>query len=163
MLAMNSKQFDDRDVLVVEDDPEINRLVGAYVELAGFHYISALSGNEAMAQVREHFPSAVVLDLMLPDVSGWEVCRQLKADWNTRGIPVIILTALDNDDSRQEGVRCGAAEYLTKPFDPDQFLDVLSRFANGRNRCEAQMAAGNAPGEARGPNTRNPNPVRMPE
>jgi DNA-binding response OmpR family regulator len=158
MFAANLKQIDDRDVLVVEDDPEINRLVGAYVELAGFNYVSALSGNEAMAQVRERSPSAVVLDLMLPDVSGWEVCRQLKADWNTRGIPVIILTALDNEDSRLEGVRCGAAEYLTKPFDPDQFLNVLSRFANGRNHREAQMAAGDAPAE-----TRNPNQLRMPE
>ncbi len=120
-----------RDVLVVEDDPEINRLVGAYVELAGYHYVSALNGSQALARVRDHLPLGVVLDLMLPDLSGWEICRQLKASGITRGVPVIILTALDNDDSRREGVRCGAAEYLTKPFDPDQLLNALHRHAGG--------------------------------
>lgn len=132
MLEENSSVLNDGDVLVVEDDPEINHLVGAYVELAGFHYLAALNGHQAMAQMRNRHPSAIVLDLMLPDMSGWEVCRQLKADVRTHDIPVIILTALDNDDSRREGLRCGAAEYLTKPFDPDRLLDLLTKYANRR-------------------------------
>ncbi len=120
------------EVLVVEDDPEINRLVGAYVELAGFAYCPALSGNQALAMARDHPPSAVVLDLMLPDLSGWEICCRLKADHLTRDIPIIILTALDNDDSRREGLRCGAAEYVTKPFDPDLLMEMLNRHAMRR-------------------------------
>ncbi|HWE04289.1 MAG TPA: response regulator [Tepidisphaeraceae bacterium] len=163
MFVSNLKEIDDRNVLVVEDDPEINQLVGAYVELAGFNYVSALNGIEALAQARECFPSAVVLDLMLPDLSGLEICRQLKADWSTCGIPVIILTALDSDDSRLESLRCGAAVYLTKPFDPDEFLDVLCRLAIGRADREAQVAAGDTAIEARRPGARNPNQTQMPE
>jgi DNA-binding response OmpR family regulator len=133
MVSGNGKPCTDRQVLVVEDDPEINRLVGAYVEFAGFQYIAALDGGEALAQIREQHPCAIVLDLMLPDVSGWEVCRRVKTASETNHIPVIILTALDNDDSRQEGVRCGAAEYLTKPFDPDRLLQSLLKHARDRS------------------------------
>ena len=115
------------EVLVVEDDPEINHLVGSYVELAGFRYRCAHDGRAAIAQVRNRRPSAIILDLMLPDISGWEVCRQLKADLQTHDIPVIILTALDGEDSRREGLGCGAAEYLTKPFDPEQLLEALNK------------------------------------
>src|SRR5579871_5892341 len=100
MVSGNGHPCTDRHVLVVEDDPEINRLVGAYVEFAGFQYLSALDGAEAMAQLKAQLPCAIVLDLMLPDISGWEVCRRVKAGDQTQDIPVIILTALDNDDSR---------------------------------------------------------------
>src|SRR5437870_4829037 len=110
----------DRDVLVVEDDREINELIGAYVQLAGFHYVSALDGSQALSQLRSHSPRAIILDLMLPDVNGWEVCRWLKSHRDTLDIPVIILTALDSDEARREGHRCGVAEYLTKPFNPDE-------------------------------------------
>lgn len=116
-------------ILVVEDDPEINRLVGAYVELAHFDYVSALTGGDALAQVRKHPPLAIVLDLMLPDVSGLELCRQLKADASTRKIPIIILTALDTEDTKAQGFRSGASAYLTKPFDPDQLLEALGSLA----------------------------------
>lgn len=137
MLEENCSVLNDRDILVVEDDPEINHLVGAYVELAGFHYVAALDGRAAMNRARDCHLCAVVLDLMLPDMSGWEICRQLKADLQTHDIPVIILSALDNDDSRREGSRCGAAEYLTKPFDPDRLLDVLARHAGRREPAAA--------------------------
>jgi len=130
MSSGNGKHPAQQTVLVVEDDPEINRLIGAYVEFAGFHYVPALDGKQALAHLREHPPTAIILDLMLPDVSGWEVCRLVKKDQATDAIPIIILTALDNDDSRREGIRCGAAEYMTKPFNPDEFLQVLSRYAN---------------------------------
>jgi len=126
-----------RDVLVVEDDPEINRLVGAYVELAGFHCVPALNGAHALTQMRSLSPVAVVLDLMLPDISGWEVCRRLKADQHTHHVPIIILTALDNEESRREGLRLGAVEYLTKPFDPEQLLEILSRFCSECGEQEA--------------------------
>ncbi len=117
------------DVLVVEDDPEINRLIGAYIEFAGYHYIPALDGGQALARAREYRPAIVILDLMLPDLSGWEVCRRLKCNGDTLDVPIIILTALDSEDSRQEGLRLGAAEYMTKPFNPDELLAVLQKYA----------------------------------
>jgi DNA-binding response OmpR family regulator len=118
-----------RDVLVVEDDPEINELVGAYAQIAGFEYRAALDGMTALAEARRRPPSVVVLDLMLPDIDGFEVCRQLKREFGNRRVPVIILTALDNDDCQRQGRACGASEYLTKPFDPDRLIDTISRYA----------------------------------
>jgi DNA-binding response OmpR family regulator len=116
-------------VLVVEDDPEINQLVGAYAEIAGFTYRSALDGATALREVRENVPSAVVLDLMLPDMDGFEICRRIKSDDATRKIPVIILTALGGEEHRKHGQACGASEYLVKPFDPDTLMAALARHA----------------------------------
>jgi DNA-binding response OmpR family regulator len=118
-----------RDVLVVEDDPEINELVGAYARLAGFEYRAALDGATALAEVRRLPPTVIVLDLMLPDFDGFEVCRRIKGELGRSDIPIIILTALDNKACRNEGVECGASEYLTKPFDPDRLIDTISRHA----------------------------------
>jgi DNA-binding response OmpR family regulator len=113
------------EILVVEDDPEINELVGAYVEIAGFHYRRALAGEEALRAAREHHPALIVLDVMLPDVDGFEVCRRLKSQANTADIPVVMLTALDREEHREKGVQCGAVDYLTKPFDPDDLMATI--------------------------------------
>ena len=126
-----------RDVLVVEDDPEINELVGAYAQLAGFDYRAATSGGAALAEIRRSAPAVIILDLMLPDLEGMEVCRRVKAEATTRDIPVIILTALDTERSRQEGRACGADEYLIKPFDPDSLMRSIVRHAAGNGRAGA--------------------------
>src|SRR3954452_24675655 len=80
----------DRVVLVVEDDPEINHLVGAYARLAGFDYHGAMTAAAALDEIRRHRPSLIVLDVMLPDLDGFEICRRVKADPDTRPIPVIL-------------------------------------------------------------------------
>lgn len=116
-------------ILVVEDDPEINRLIGAYAQIAGFSYRPALNGAEAMNELAGPTPTVVVLDLMLPDVSGLELCRRIRSNHQMDGVPVIILTALDSEKSRQEGMRSGADAYLTKPFDPDELMETLSHHA----------------------------------
>ena len=116
-------------VLVVEDDPEINELVGAYARLAGFEYRRALDGSTALRAAEQRPPDAVVLDLMLPDIDGFEVCRRLKSEPRTRAVPVIMLTALTDDASRRRGIECGCIEYLTKPFDPDHLVETLTRHA----------------------------------
>ena len=118
-----------RSVLVVEDDREINELVGAYAQLAGFEYRPALDGTSALREARERVPSAVVLDLMLPDIDGFEVCQRLKKEPDTKPVPVIMLTALSDEASRRRGVECGAIEYMTKPFDPDRLMAALSKHA----------------------------------
>jgi DNA-binding response OmpR family regulator len=123
-------------VLVVEDDREINSLVGAYVELCGFKYRSALTGSGAMEEVRAEAPALVVLDLMLPDVDGFEICTRLKSAAETRDISVIMLTALSGDADRERGRKCGAADYLTKPFDPDQLMSSISRHAKRNRKVE---------------------------
>jgi DNA-binding response OmpR family regulator len=123
-------------VLVVEDDREINSLVGAYVELCGFKYRAALDGKRAMEEVAAEAPALVVLDLMLPDIDGFEICCRLKASAETRDISIIMLTALSGEESRQRGCKCGAADYITKPFDPDELMSSISRHANRNGKAK---------------------------
>jgi DNA-binding response OmpR family regulator len=118
------------DVLVVEDDAEINRLVGAYVQISGCRYRSALDGNSAMREYLSHKPDMVILDVMLPDLDGFEICRRLRAEKNGKHVIVIMLTAMTDEASRQEGMSCGADEYLTKPFDPDRLIATLGKYQN---------------------------------
>jgi DNA-binding response OmpR family regulator len=119
----------DRSVLVVEDDQEINALVGAYAELCGFKYRPAFNGTRAIQEAQSKRPALVVLDLMLPDLDGFEVCKQLKATPETRDIPVIMLTALSGEKDRERGRACGAQDYLTKPFNPDRLMESIAQHA----------------------------------
>ncbi|HZZ44923.1 MAG TPA: response regulator [Tepidisphaeraceae bacterium] len=120
---------ENRSVLVVEDDPEINELVGAYCQIAGFDYQHASTGASALEQAHATPPTLIVLDLMLPDTDGFEVCRQLKHDPQTRHIPVLMLTALEGDEERQKAQSCGISAYLTKPFNPDHLMHALQHHA----------------------------------
>lgn len=116
-------------VLVVEDDPQINELVGAYAELCGFKYRSALDGAHALHEAHNKPPALIVLDLMLPDLDGFEICTRLKAAPDTRHVPVIMLTALSGAKDRERGKQCGAEDYLTKPFNPDELMKSISEHA----------------------------------
>jgi DNA-binding response OmpR family regulator len=102
--------------------------------MAGYHYRAALNGEDALAEIERHAPAAIVLDLMLPDMSGFDVCEQVKRARRTCHIPVIILTALDSDASRRRGLECGAADYLIKPFDPDVLMRTLNQHARGNGQ-----------------------------
>ncbi len=101
-------------ILVVDDEPDIRRVVRAYLERDGFSVITAGDGAEALRLARQRRPNAVVLDLMLPDVQGLDVCRQLRAESN---IPVLMLTARDDITDKVVGLQIGADDYVTKPFD----------------------------------------------
>ena len=132
----------DREVLVVEDDREINELVCAYAQIAGFGSRSALNGSDALEQVRRRAPSLIVLDLMLPDLDGFEVCRRVRAEAQATGKPIpiiIILTAMDGEKSRQKGLAAGAVDYLTKPFDPDRLMEVIAKHAGGAPMTNGQV------------------------
>ena len=113
------------DILVVEDDAQLNELVCAYVQLAGFAPRAALDGNTALREAAARAPALVILDLMLPDIDGFEVCRRLKSAPTTAPVPVIMLTALVQDESRRRGLAAGAAAYLTKPFNPDELIAAI--------------------------------------
>jgi DNA-binding response OmpR family regulator len=115
------------DILVVEDDAGINAMIGEYLQLEGKHYRPALDGGSAIREARTKAPDLVILDLMLPDMDGFEVCRQLKNERSTDQVPIIILSALSDDESRQRGMACGAIDYLAKPFDPDRLLEAVTQ------------------------------------
>ncbi|MGH9363403.1 MAG: response regulator transcription factor [Thermoanaerobaculia bacterium] len=128
------------EILVVEDDPEINELVGAFVESAGYRYRPALDGESALGRVREHLPALVLLDVMLPDINGFEVCKRIKGAPATQTVPIVFLTALDRAEYHDIGRRIGAADYLAKPFHPDRLLDAIRRHAVTRGNGNGKDA-----------------------
>jgi len=118
-------------IILVEDDARIAEVAQAYLERAGFKVIHAFTGREAMATVLTEPTSLVVLDLMLPDLSGEAVCRELK---ELTDIPIVILTAKSSEEERLAGFALGADDYIVKPFSPRELVArvqaVLKRTGN---------------------------------
>lgn len=112
-------------VLVVEDDPDIAELVVRYLDKAGYTTTRVSSGRDALDSVRVKPPDLLVLDLMLPQIDGLEVCRLLRASDKTAGIPIIMLTARAEESERIVGLEIGADDYLPKPFSPRELLARL--------------------------------------
>ncbi len=109
-------------VLVVDDEPDIIALVVYHLAKAGYRVSSASSGPEALASARRDRPVLVVLDLMLPGMSGFDVLTQLRDDEATRNIAVLMLTARRDEPDRIRGLTLGADDYLTKPFSPQELV-----------------------------------------
>lgn len=103
-------------VLLVEDEPAQRELLAYNLEAEGFRVTQAASGDEGLAAVREDPPDVLVLDWMLPGVSGIEICRRLRARPETRGLPVIMLSARSEEVDRVRGLEIGADDYVTKPY-----------------------------------------------
>lgn len=109
-------------VLVVEDEEDVLALIRYNLHKAGFRMLTAGDGLSALRMARREMPDAVVLDLMLPEMSGEEVCRRLKAEVATAAIPVIMLTAKARPEDRIAGLELGADDYLPKPFSPRELI-----------------------------------------
>jgi two-component system phosphate regulon response regulator PhoB len=109
-------------ILIVEDEHDILQLVKLYVEKEGFRTVSAMTGTEALRQVKQEKPDLVVLDLMLPGASGYEVLEKLRGTPATREIAVLMLTARREEPDRIRGLALGADDYLTKPFSPQELV-----------------------------------------
>src|SRR3989454_1290960 len=109
-------------VLVVEDEPDIRRLIVLHLERDGFRCRTASSGPEALREARAVVPDLVVLDLMLPELDGLEVCRQLRRDASTAAVPIIMLTAKADEVDRVVGLEIGADDYVSKPFSPKELV-----------------------------------------
>ncbi|MFQ5944324.1 MAG: response regulator transcription factor [Anaerolineales bacterium] len=106
-------------ILVVDDEPNIVDLVTMYLEQEGYRVESAFDGAQALEQIQELEPALVVLDLMLPEVDGFEVCRQTRVHSD---VPIIMLTARDDDVDKIVGLELGADDYLTKPFNARELV-----------------------------------------
>jgi len=109
-------------ILVVDDEPDLLELVRFNLAQGGYDVVTALTGEEGLEAVQVHAPELVVLDLMLPDVSGVEVCRRLRADPAHRDLPIVMLTAKGEEVDRVVGFELGADDYVTKPFSPRELL-----------------------------------------
>ncbi|HEU4672825.1 MAG TPA: response regulator [Candidatus Limnocylindrales bacterium] len=113
-----------RSILVVEDDPSAVRLLRAYLEPEGYAVTVAADGETAIGAARERVPDAILLDVLLPGIDGWEVLRRLKADGALRAVPVVIVTVVEE---KEIGLALGAVDYLIKPIDRDALLGTLAR------------------------------------
>ena len=132
-------------VLVVEDDPDIAQLVAHYLEKAGFSADVLTNGRDALAAIAAKAPDVLVLDLMLPQVDGLEICRAVRGNTATAAIPIIMLTARAEESDRIVGLELGADDYLGKPFSPNELV--------ARVRALVRRAQRNAPATAGGPMT----------
>lgn len=106
-------------ILVVDDEPNIVDLTTLYLEQEGFEVDSAGDGRVALEKVNQRSPALIVLDIMLPEVDGFEVCRRVRADSD---VPILMLTARDDDIDKIVGLELGADDYLTKPFNPRELV-----------------------------------------
>ena len=109
-------------ILVVDDEEKNVKLMEAILLPRGYQIIKAFNGEEALRQVAEHTPDLILLDVMMPIMNGFEVCKKLKDDVETRLIPIVIMTALGELDDRVKGIEAGADDFLTKPVNRDELL-----------------------------------------
>ena len=109
-------------VLIADDEEDVLKLVGGSLKGAGFKVVEAQAGAEVLEKAFEHRPSLIVLDVMLPGMSGLELCRLLKGDSRTQQIPIIMLTAKAQEIDRVVGLELGADDYVTKPFSPRELV-----------------------------------------
>jgi cyclic di-GMP phosphodiesterase len=116
------KRPEDRRVLIVDDEDKNLRLIGAIIKNHGYPFETAKNGREAVEKTRTFEPEIVLLDIMMPDMDGFQVCRRIKDDPLTRNIPVVMITALDGRDSRIRGLEAGASDFLTKPIDSSELM-----------------------------------------
>ena len=107
-------------ILVVEDDFDISNMLRIYFDSQGYDVIVAPRGGDALELCRRKLPNIVVLDIQLPDIDGYEVCRQLRNNLRTSHIPIIFLTQRDERSDKISGLELGADDYVTKPFDIEE-------------------------------------------
>jgi len=112
-------------ILIVDDEPNLVKILESRLKVNGYDVISAYDGQQGLDKVRQEKPDLVILDLMLPQLHGYEVCRQLRADSVHRDIPIVMLTASGKAGDIQEGINQGANAYIAKPFKPEALLGII--------------------------------------
>jgi DNA-binding response OmpR family regulator len=109
-------------VLIVEDDKDILQLLSYNMQASGFDVLTSRDGFEAISVARQNLPDFIILDLMLPNMDGFEVCKELKRDGETKHIPILMLTARGEEVDRIVGLELGADDYVVKPFSPRELI-----------------------------------------
>ena len=127
--------MDNARLLIVEDEVDISNLLKIYFGNLGYEISTAFRGNEALEKVQGMLPDLIILDINLPDIDGYEVCRQLRGKIRTSNIPIIFLTQRDERGDRLQGLELGADDYVTKPFD---FDELKLRVAGAIRRAERE-------------------------
>lgn len=112
-------------ILVVDDESDIVETIKMRLEANGYTVLTAVDGNEGYRKAKTDSPDLIILDLMLPGIDGYQVCRLLKFDENYRRIPIIMLTAKSQEEDKMWGEKAGADLYMTKPFKPQELLEKI--------------------------------------
>jgi DNA-binding response OmpR family regulator len=124
-------------VLIVEDDRNTSALIKTYLEKEGFRTIQAYDGQEALKIIKNSEPGFVILDIMLPEIDGWEVCRRLRS---FSDVPVLMLTAREEEIDRVLGLTLGADDYVVKPFSPRELLERVKAILRRARPAQAEKS-----------------------
>ncbi len=127
-------------LLVVDDEPNLLRAVAACLKAEDYEVSTARSGREALLQLAETVPDLVVSDIRMPGMDGYQLARQLRGSPRTALVPIVFLTAKDETADRIEGFRAGVDAYLTKPFEPEELIAVVTGILNRVERTHSQIA-----------------------
>jgi|SRR5579864_337452 len=131
-----------RTVLIVDDERDTNDILARMVTARGFKAVQIFDGNQVLDAVRANVPDLILLDLMMPDVDGFDLCEKLKRDRETNLVPIIMVTALNDPNHRIQGIRVGANGYLSKPFTADQLFEAVDRAMGWRKEHETRGTNG---------------------
>jgi DNA-binding response OmpR family regulator len=118
-------------IVVIDDEPFILLMVEDKLKRAGFQVITMRESINALPLIKKERPDLVILDWMMPELSGIELCRMIKDDPDLRDMPVFLLTAKGQDTDKQMGMECGATLYITKPFSPRGLLEMVNKVIRG--------------------------------
>jgi len=119
---------DKKKILIVDDEPDIVETLKFLIESEGFDTIIAIDGEEAFRKAKEELPDLIILDVMLPKINGYKVCRLLKFDTKYKHIPILMVTARSQEEDKVIGEETGADEYITKPFDIEEILSKVHSY-----------------------------------
>lgn len=133
---MSPSSTSPRKMLIVEDDPDISNMLRLYFESEGYEVAVAQRGEDALEMCRQQLPHIIVLDIMLPDMDGYDVCRELRGNLRTSHIPIVFLTQKDERSDKIHGLELGADDYITKPFDLEE-LKLRVKNAMARAQYES--------------------------
>lgn len=119
---------ENKKILVVDDEPNTVIMLKARLSSAGYDVLIAKNGEEALKKAPSLKPELILLDIMMPTISGIEVLRLLKEDAETKDIPIIVLTALSTREDELRALEAGASSYVTKPYDGQELLDIIAKY-----------------------------------
>ena len=127
-------------LLIVDDEPNLLRAVAACLKAEDYDVATARSGHEALVHLAESIPDLIISDIRMPGMDGYKLARQLRGSPRTALVPIVFLTAKDETTDRIEGFRAGIDAYLTKPFEPDELIAVVTGILNRVERTHSQIA-----------------------
>lgn len=119
-------------VLIIEDEPELVRALEVRLKTHDYDVITALDGEDGLRKAKEEHPDLVILDIMLPRIEGYEVCRRLKSDESCKHIPIMMVTVKAQNKDKVKGLRMGADEYVVKPFEWDDLLEKVNSLVGSK-------------------------------